>query len=244
MELVLLSLLALLITEYGFQSRKAAIGRLAAIWPWERPLHRSLLWIAGWWALGLPFRGVQLAQLAGAILLGEGGALVLRSAIRKDAQRGKPYARVRTHCLPLLIAPLISAPASIPWLIDGHEGLTNELTVWIQILVFLLALCLLWTWGTMLTSSVVAIARHRQLEEDPTPDLGAGELIGILERLLIFVLGGGGLAAVGFVVAAKSAARFPQFKDVEFAEYFLIGSLTSIGLATVVGLAVHRLLVL
>ena len=49
-----------------------------------------------------------------------------------------------------------------------------------------------------------------------------------------------GLAAVGFVLAAKSVARFEMVR--EHAEYFLVGTLTSTGLALTVGLVVHGLL--
>jgi hypothetical protein len=121
-----------------------------------------------------------------------------------------------------------------------------EPTLAIEILSFLLAFCLLWTWATLITVSLVAVARPRQVVDGATEDLGAGEIIGVLERLLIYLLivGGGGLTTVGFVVAAKSAARFPQFKDPAFAEYFLIGSLTSMGMATALGLAVQHILAL
>ncbi len=33
-------------------------------------------------------------------------------------------------------------------------------------------------------------------------------------------------AAVGFILAAKSIARYPELKSVRFAEYFLIGTLS------------------
>jgi hypothetical protein len=59
-----------------------------------------------------------------------------------------------------------------------------------------------------------------------------GEAIGVLERLLvvIFVLTGS-LAAIGFVVAAKTLARFKQLDDREFAEYYLLGTLASVSVA-------------
>ena len=246
MEPVVLSLLALIVTEYGFRPRKAAMGWLVAPRPWGRSIARPAIWIVGWWALGLRFDPLELAGLAGSIALGEGAALVLRRAIRDDLQRKIPHARVRTHSLPLLIAPLSAIPASIPLFIHRQWALIGEPTPAIQFLAFLLAFCLLWTWATLITVSLVAIVRPRQVVDGATEDLGAGEIIGILERLLIYllILGGGGLATVGFVVAAKSAARFPQFKDPAFAEYFLIGSLTSMGMATALGLAVQQLLAL
>jgi len=246
MEPVFLSLLALIVTEYGFRPRKAALGWLAAPRPWGRSLARPAIWIVGWWALGLGFHPPELAGLAGSIVLGEIGALGLRRAIRGDLQGKIPHARVRTHFLALLIAPLSSLPASIRLLVERQWALIPEHTLRIQILAGLLAFCLLWTWATLVTVSLVAIVRPRQVVDGATEELGAGEIIGVLERLLIYllVLGGGGLATVGFVVAAKSAARFPQFKDPAFAEYFLIGSLTSMGMATALGLAVQQLLAL
>jgi hypothetical protein len=59
-----------------------------------------------------------------------------------------------------------------------------------------------------------------------------GEAIGVLERLLVvtFVLTGQ-LAAIGFVVAAKTLARFKQLDDRGFAEYYLLGTLASVSVA-------------
>jgi hypothetical protein len=56
-----------------------------------------------------------------------------------------------------------------------------------------------------------------------------GATIGVLERLLIvvFVLSGA-VAAIGFVVAAKTLARFKQLDDRDFAEYYLLGTLASV----------------
>ena len=59
-----------------------------------------------------------------------------------------------------------------------------------------------------------------------------GATIGVLERLLIvaFVLTNA-TAAVGFVVAAKTIARFKQLEDRQFAEYYLLGTLASVAVA-------------
>jgi hypothetical protein len=65
--------------------------------------------------------------------------------------------------------------------------------------------------------------------------LRAGRVIGVLERLLIFV----GLTASSWeilagVVALKTVARYSKLDEQNKAEYFLIGSLTSILWAVVV----------
>jgi hypothetical protein len=59
-----------------------------------------------------------------------------------------------------------------------------------------------------------------------------GRVIGVLERALIyfFVLNGQ-FGAVGFTLAAKGFTRFKELEDRGFAEYVLIGTLLSSGLA-------------
>jgi hypothetical protein len=73
----------------------------------------------------------------------------------------------------------------------------------------------------------------------------AGKYIGWVERILIltFVIGGYE-SAVGFLLAVKALVRYPEIKEDSknhFAEYFLLGTLTSVGLALVAGLVVNRL---
>jgi hypothetical protein len=73
----------------------------------------------------------------------------------------------------------------------------------------------------------------------------AGKYIGWVERFLIltFIVGGYD-TAIGFLLAAKALARYPEIREDSkghFAEYFLIGTLTSVGLALVAGITVKRL---
>jgi len=60
----------------------------------------------------------------------------------------------------------------------------------------------------------------------------AGNMIGKLERILIVtLLLQHQYEAIGFVLTAKSIARFRQLDDKEFAEKYLVGTLTSVLLA-------------
>ena len=70
----------------------------------------------------------------------------------------------------------------------------------------------------------------------PTP-ARVGATIGVLERLLIvtFLLAGAD-AAIGFVLAAKTIARFRQLDDRDFAEYYLLGTLASVAVAIATGM--------
>lgn len=62
--------------------------------------------------------------------------------------------------------------------------------------------------------------------------INSGYLIGILERMIILTLGlNGQLGAIGFVVAAKSLARFKQLEDKNFAEKYLLGTLLSVAIS-------------
>ena len=69
------------------------------------------------------------------------------------------------------------------------------------------------------------------------PNARVGSTIGILERVLIvvFVLTGTDIA-IGFVVAAKTLARFRLLDDRDFAEYYLLGTLASVSVAIVTAL--------
>lgn len=62
----------------------------------------------------------------------------------------------------------------------------------------------------------------------------SGYLIGVLERIIILTLGlSGQTGAIGFVLAAKSLARFKQMDDRNFAEKYLVGTLLSVFIALV-----------
>jgi len=102
-----------------------------------------------------------------------------------------------------------------------------------------------WGGGAAVVHGV--LARFR-LEEDPPGGHGesvpgSGRAIGILERLLLLplvILGEWG--GIGLILAAKSLARFKELDFRPFAEYYLIGTLTSVVVATATGLLVRVLL--
>lgn len=68
-----------------------------------------------------------------------------------------------------------------------------------------------------------------------------GRVIGILERMIVFVLFiTGNVSTIAFILAAKSLSRFRQLNDRDFAEYYLIGTLTSVLVGVFGGLLVTR----
>lgn len=111
---------------------------------------------------------------------------------------------------------------------------------------------LLTTLAILLTSYVSAILMKILLSrwsvEDSSDDSlkNAGKYIGILERLFVFafiVLNQ--WSAIGLLITAKSVFRFSDLsraKDRKLTEYILIGTLTSFGLAFLIGLVYKYLL--
>src|SRR5690625_846088 len=69
--------------------------------------------------------------------------------------------------------------------------------------------------------------KHKKEEDEGITNAGA--LIGIFERFIILMmLNAGQLTAIGFVLTAKSVARYNKIsEDPQFAEYYLLGTLLS-----------------
>jgi len=76
----------------------------------------------------------------------------------------------------------------------------------------------------------------------PASSENRGEWIGVLERVitLTFVLTGN-YSAVAFALTAKSIARFKELDDRNFAEYYLLGTSTSVAVALITGTLVRSL---
>ena len=87
-----------------------------------------------------------------------------------------------------------------------------------------------------------------QLNNKERPGIDkAGRYIGILERSLVLAaVLVGKFEIIGFLLAAKSIVRYPEIKgddrgETFFAEYFLVGTLTSLSWAFFGSLLLHRL---
>ncbi len=81
------------------------------------------------------------------------------------------------------------------------------------------------------------ILKYLPLENQGQGMKRAGAIIGVLERALIisFIILGE-YSLIGFIVAAKSIARFEELKERNFAEYFITGTMASTLFAVIVGI--------
>lgn len=101
--------------------------------------------------------------------------------------------------------------------------------------------------GIVLVRSVLELpSLQMRRDEDRTAgaiDVARGRAVGSLERgLALTLVLLGEYSAVGWIIAAKSLARFKALEDREFAEYFLVGTLASLLLAVLAGVGLRILL--
>lgn len=79
------------------------------------------------------------------------------------------------------------------------------------------------------------------IQEDNGPQIG--RIIGKLERLIISILViSNQYGAIGFVITAKSIARYKQLEDRNFAEKYLVGTLASVLIAFITTIGLKQLL--
>ena len=102
-----------------------------------------------------------------------------------------------------------------------------------KIMNYLLLIVLLFNPASVFIKKLTAyISSENNSELSNSPP--AGSLIGKLERLIIAILViYNEIGAIGFVLAAKSFARYKQFEDQNFTEKFLVGTLSSTAIAMV-----------
>lgn len=79
--------------------------------------------------------------------------------------------------------------------------------------------------------------------DENSPAENTGKIIGYLERIIASVLIlGGQYGAVGMVLTAKSIARFKRLDEKDFAEKYLIGTLTSMAIAVTASVCIKSCL--
>jgi hypothetical protein len=92
-------------------------------------------------------------------------------------------------------------------------------------------------------SAIVSAVLEGLRTSSKSPGARAGHVIGILERMAMLTLVWlGEWSALGFVLAAKSVARFKELENRDFAETYLVGTLTSFLVAGASGLWLRALL--
>ena len=95
-------------------------------------------------------------------------------------------------------------------------------------------------------SEVRSEAGAKEEKEDEKGESGlenAGAVIGVIERIFVLTLVLiEQYVPIGLIITAKSIVRFPELKHRKFAEYYLIGTLSSVLFALVTGILAKSLL--
>ena len=141
-----------------------------------------------------------------------------------------------------LIAALVAGTLLAPLATPNHAGLW-----WGRAALLATGYLYVSGRGVVLIRSVLELSSlQMRRDEDRTAgaiDVARGRAIGSLERALALTLVLlGEYGAVGWIIAAKSLARFKALEEREFAEYFLIGTLSSFLLAVLAGVGLRALL--
>ncbi len=131
---------------------------------------------------------------------------------------------------------LVIIAVSFTWLTTPDAWLTSDnyfieqfSLSFLQVLQWTLAILIIIKPASIIIRLTLSYFEPREVGENNLGLLQAGEFIGILERLTILILlGAGAYAAIGFVLTAKSIARYNKIaEEPKFAEYYLIGTLMS-----------------
>lgn len=141
----------------------------------------------------------------------------------------------------------------ICWLLFLREQRTDALDwlcghAWFRpALLYAVLLGVIWQPTSILASKVLAVlpqpeAKRPEKAAEPEEAFRSGELIGKLERVIVAALVLADAAtAIGFVLTAKSVARFKQMEeDRNFAERYLVGTLLSVAVALTAALLVKH----
>lgn len=121
--------------------------------------------------------------------------------------------------------------------IRNHPGILNQALFTLPwfgtALSYTVIFCIIWKPAEILISLVFeAISKQSETAKENQGDLRNGALIGKLERIIVVALVFlNAPTAIGFVLTAKSVARYKQLENQSFAEHYLIGTLLSVSIA-------------
>lgn len=111
------------------------------------------------------------------------------------------------------------------------------------ILGYLLTFIILWDPVSILIKKLFQVFTEEDEDGSVQSGVNAGSLIGKMERMIIGILVlANQLGGIGFVLTAKSIARYKQLEDKDFAEKYLIGTLTSTSLAIAIAMLIKKII--
>ena len=187
---------------------------------------------------------VTLAPLVGLLALPVTGALVVAhagiDAAKAAITRRGPGRDLEWFALDQL-AHLAVLAAAWSWLVPRAEAPVTGISPDSAIVLGVLLAGYAFNVNGMSAIVMMILSRSDLVPPDEGPS--AGRLIGILERVFaVTLILLDRWEALGFLVAAKSLARFKDLDERPRAEYYLVGTLVSLLGATITALVIRRFL--
>jgi len=134
---------------------------------------------------------------------------------------------------------------------EANLGFLTENCCMYNFIVYLLTFLILWDPAAIfinrLLDSIFNNEIHKSKEyqdrEQAKNEPRVGRIIGKLERIIVsFFIFNNQFGTIGFVLTAKSIARYKQLEDKEFAEKYIVGTLTSVFISMIVTIMLRQLL--
>lgn len=202
-------------------------------------LHAALITLSQALAL-LPFLGGRV--LMAAVAIGTLHGLVDLVKSRWRLARPNPLILFlldqAVHLVVLLGAAVFLVGSTGPLPQHVHAA---WMPYWLTTLGYLGVFAFTWSGGSGIVVSALATLGTAPASTEAEGGIaGSGRVIGGLERTLTLILILlGQWAAIVLLITAKSFARFEELKERRFAEYYLIGTLTSLLVAILTGIVLR-----
>ncbi|HKY61156.1 MAG TPA: DUF3307 domain-containing protein [Gemmatimonadota bacterium] len=223
-----------LLADFGFQTRRMTERKKEAGWLALHGLEVALVQAA----VALPFLSWGAATLIAGLSVAHMTIDRLKASAARPSGLGPFLADQAGHLLVLIVGWTV-------WTrLPGWPGPLQPafpLEPWTLCAVIAAAFAFNGTGGAAIVAAVLDRHRLDEVTDGITEEeRSRGRTIGILERFILLtlvILGQWG--ALGFVIAAKSIARFKDLDQRDFSERYLIGTLASVLVAIASGLAVR-----
>lgn len=238
------SLLALLIAghvlaDFALQTRRMVEGKGRLGW---LAVHAAVVALVQA-AVALPFLSPRVLPLIVGLAIAHAAIDRLKAAAARPSALGPFLADQAAHLVVLIAVWVLWTPAPL-WPAPLYPLFEAMVGPWSVVAVLAAAYAFNGHGGAAIVAAVLDRHRLDEVTADITEEeRSRGRTIGILERVILLTLViVGQWGALGFVIAAKSIARFKDLDQRDFSERYLIGTLASVAVAIASGLAVRGFL--
>ena len=235
-NLLALLLAGHLLADFAFQTRRMVDHKNHPGW---LALHAAVVAVAQA-LVALPFLTLSALPLIAGLAVSHAAIDRLKAAADRPNRLG-PFLADQAGHLAVLGVVCLLWPLSAIWPSSVRPLFEGMVEAWVTIALLAGAYAFNGHGGAAIVAAILDRHRLDEVTEDITDEeRSRGRTIGILERVILLTLViVGQWGALGFVIAAKSIARFKDLDKRDFSERYLIGTLASVLVAIASGLALR-----